>query len=176
MAILAGGNVAVPTGKTVGSTFQHLPLCSTSTRSGCVIAYSTFSKQPPSYSLFGQPGRGVSLLSGQKSSTGVQIACVNPVAYGARSSDLAPEFPSAVAVISGGPINTPWVTFPKLYRTGCRSADGTTWLQVSAHNKGVRPVVTETLGPTWGFHRDDINLALGDLVHDVAVAERAFAK
>ena len=26
-AIIAGGNVTVPTGKTVGATFQHLPLC-----------------------------------------------------------------------------------------------------------------------------------------------------
>ena len=41
-AIIAGGNVAVPTGADVGSTFHHLPLCTSSAEDGCVIAYSTF--------------------------------------------------------------------------------------------------------------------------------------
>jgi hypothetical protein len=27
-----------------------------------------------------------------------------------------------------------------------------------------RPSVSQTLGPTWGLHLDDINLALGNLV------------
>src|ERR1700678_3645576 len=41
-AIIAGGNVTVPTGKTMGVTFQHLFLCTSSHESGCVIAYSSF--------------------------------------------------------------------------------------------------------------------------------------
>jgi hypothetical protein len=27
-----------------------------------------------------------------------------------------------------------------------------------------RPSVTQTLGPTWGLHLDDVNLAIGNLV------------
>jgi hypothetical protein len=58
-----------------------------------------------------------------------------------------------------------------MYRTSCHAADGASWLQVNAYDRGARPVVTESLGPAWGFHRDDISLALGNLVQDVAVAE-----
>jgi hypothetical protein len=39
---------------------------------------------------------------------------------------------------------------------------------------GGRPLVTETLGPTWGYHLDDINLATGNLVADVRAQERAY--
>ncbi len=35
-------------------------------------------------------------------------------------------------------------------------------------------VVKAVLGPTWGLHLDDANLALGNLVSDVAAQERAF--
>ena len=37
-----------------------------------------------------------------------------------------------------------------------------------------RPTVTESLGPLWGYHLVDVNIALGNLVHDVAVEETAF--
>jgi hypothetical protein len=35
-------------------------------------------------------------------------------------------------------------------------------------------VVTEQLGPNWGYHVDDVNLALGNLVPDVAAAEASW--
>jgi hypothetical protein len=37
-----------------------------------------------------------------------------------------------------------------------------------------RPVVTEALGPNWGYHLDDINLATGNLVADVRTEEAAY--
>ncbi len=40
-AIIAGGDVEVPTGKTVGATFHNLPLCTTGTQVHCVIASNT---------------------------------------------------------------------------------------------------------------------------------------
>ena len=64
-AIIAGGNVAVPIGRDVGSTFKHLPLCTSTGQTSCVIAYSSFPELPPADSLFGRPGQGVSLQSGQ---------------------------------------------------------------------------------------------------------------
>jgi hypothetical protein len=36
-------------------------------------------------------------------------------------------------------------------------------------------VVAPTLGPTWGLHLDDVNLALGDLVKDVTTEETAYS-
>jgi hypothetical protein len=34
-----------------------------------------------------------------------------------------------------------------------------------------RPVANEIAGPTWGYHFQDINLPLGNLVNDVRTAE-----
>jgi hypothetical protein len=175
-AIIAGGNVAVPAGKLVGATFQHLPLCSAATETGCVVAYSTFPSQPPPDALFGRPGVGVSFLSGQTARAGLEVACVNPAALGGGPAGLAPYFPRAETSPSPPPIRTPWVTYPGLYTAGCEQGGGATWLEVQ-NRRGEgdrRPVVTESLGPTWGYHADDINLALGNLVQDVRLQEAAY--
>ncbi len=174
IAILAGGNVTVPVGATVGATFGYLPLCSATARAGCVIAYSSFPSQPPPDALFGRPGQGVSLQSGQTATSGVQVACVNPAAPGGGTTDLDPYFPGNTFPAGQPPITTPWVTYPALYSAACMSSGGASWLQVNTLTTGVRPVVTETLGPAWGFHAEDINLALGNLVSDVSAAEAAY--
>ncbi|MDA8357103.1 MAG: DUF3089 domain-containing protein [Actinomycetota bacterium] len=174
VAILVGGNVTVPVGKTVGATFHHLPLCTGATRSGCVIAYSSFPSKPPADSDFGRPGQGVSLQSGQRATRGVQVACVNPAALQGGSAGLEPYFPTAISSPTGPPVATPWVTYPGLYSASCRNAGGATWLQVDTLATDGRPVVTETLGPAWGYHLDDINLALGNLVDDVSAAESIY--
>ena len=166
-AILAGGNLQVPTGQTVGATFHHIPLCTSTSEAGCVIAYSTFGTQPPADALFGRPGTGVSLMSLQLTAAGQEVACVNPAAITGGTAGLSPYFPQSDAV--------PWVTYPRLYRASCERGDGATWLQVNTINAAgdTRPVVTASLGPTWGYHPDDINLALGNLVSDVAALEAA---
>ena len=174
VAILAGGNVTVPTGKTVGATFAHLPLCTASTQTGCVIAYSSFPSQPPQDSNFGRPGQGVSLQSGQTRTQGVEVACVNPASIGGGAATLDPYFPTATSTPPPPPVTTPWVTYPDLYSGSCERAGGATWLQVSTTTVGGRPVVTQSLGPTWGYHADDVNLALGNLISDVRTEEAAY--
>jgi hypothetical protein len=169
MAIVLGGNVTVPQGGVVGGSFAHIPLCTRLGQTGCVIAYSTFPGQPPAAALFGRPGRGVSLQSGQTATTGVQVACTNPAALGGGDADLHPYFLSATAEPTP-PVTTPWVTYPRLYAASCRSSGGATWLNVSTQGAG-RPAVSESAGPDWGYHADDVNLALGDLTSDVAAAE-----
>jgi hypothetical protein len=175
LTILAGGNVTVPTGKGVGGTFQHLPLCTSHGEDRCVIAYSSFPSEPPPGSLFGRPGQGVSLQSGQTAKAGLQVGCVNPAAIGGGVAALDPYFLTAESTPPPPIVTTPWVTYPGLYAASCRSAGGATWLQVDASDAAGRPLVSETLGPTWGYHRVDINLALGNLVDDVAAAESAYA-
>jgi hypothetical protein len=166
-AILAGGNLQVPTGKTVGATFKHIPLCTSTSIAGCAIAYSTFGSQPPADSLFGRPGSGVSLMSLQLTTAGQQVACVNPAAIGGGPADLSPYFPQSGSV--------PWVTYPQLYTASCEGANGATWLQVTTTKApgDTRPVVTASLGPTWGYHADDMNLVLGNLVTDTYALESA---
>ena len=182
-AIIAGGNVTVPTGKTVGATFQHLPLCASSDESGCVIAYSSFPSEPPPDANFGRPGQGISLNTGQTATTGVQVACVNPADVGGGGTaalktywPVAAPLPIPSMAPTGAAISTPWLYYPGQYTGTCESAGGATWLQVTdtAKKGDTRPVVTEIAGPTWGYHFQDINLGLGNLVVDVHNAEAAY--
>ncbi len=181
-AIIAGGNVVVPTGQTVGGTFQNIPLCSTTQLSGCVIAYSSFPSQPPADANFGIPGQGISLNSGQTATSGVQVACVNPAALGGGTADLETYWPlqTPLPIPSMAPpapaVTTPWLYYPKQYKATCESQDGASWLQVVpvGVTGDTRPVVDEIAGPTWGYHFQDINLTLGNLVADVHNAEVAY--
>jgi DUF3089 family protein len=169
-AIILGGNVTVPIGKTVGGSFRHVPACRSVRQVGCVVAYSSFDETPPAGSLFGRPGTGVSELSGSTAKAGLEVLCVNPADPGGTGA-LRPYFPSASTVAglgvqaAGAPhVSTPWVSYPGLYTAQCEDEDGASWLQVTAGPADGRPVVTESLGPTWGLHLVDVNIALGNLV------------
>jgi hypothetical protein len=168
-AILLGGNVTVPVGRDVGGDFQHIPVCRLNTQTGCVIAYSSFLDPPPANSLFGRSnaGLGAASAAGQK----LQVVCVNPAAPaggGALLQSYFPtlKFPGPLGAVSGAvpTAPTPWVAYPDRYRAQCTSANGATWLQITPVPGDPRPVVTQTLGPTWGLHLYDVNLAVGDLV------------
>jgi hypothetical protein len=175
-AILLGGNVQVPAGGVVGGTFRNIPTCGSASQTGCVIAYSTFGSTPPANALFGRAGRGVSLLSGQNASGSQQVACVNPVRFSPGVGRVQPFFRSVAARSSGVRVLTPWVTFPGLYTAQCEQSGGASWLQVTATPApgDPRPTVSATLGPSWGYHLDDVNLALGNLVADVGKEEAAY--
>jgi hypothetical protein len=175
VAILPGGNVTVPAGKPVGATFRHLAVCTSAGQAGCVIAYSSFPTQPPKNSLFGRPGQGVSLQSGQRATKGLRVACVNPAALGGGTAGLSPYFVALTAKPPPPPVTTPWVTYPGLYSATCTYRGGASWLNVRTLVRAGRPVVTQGQGPTWGYHADDINLALGNLVNDVRAAESTYA-
>ena len=90
VAVLVGGNLQVPSGKTVGATFTKVPLCTSGTETGCAIAFSSYPAQPPADSVFGRPGQGVSLQSGQTAKAGQQVACTNPAALSGGTAGLGP--------------------------------------------------------------------------------------
>jgi hypothetical protein len=178
-ALLMGGNVTVPTGQSVGGDFAHVPACRTNAQTGCVVAYSTFSSAPPANSFFGRVGTSISALSGLSptSAVGLEVLCTNPAALAGGTGPLIPYFPTKpfpgskfeYGATSKHTVRTAWVSYPNLYRTQCESSGGATWLQVTdiAGPKDTRPVVQQVLGPRWGLHLDDVNLALGDLVQIV---------
>ncbi|SRR5579862_2403792 len=191
VAVLVGGNLQVPDGKTVGATFTKVPLCTASTQTGCAIAFSSYPSQPPPDSEFGRPGQGVSLQSGQTATAGQQIACVNPAALAGGSGDLDPYLVTlsqtiADPVDSGRltkPVTTPWVSYPGLYSATCEQGGGATWLQVTslAGTSRTRPVVNDEkagplggTGPAWGYHGYEYWLTLGNLLHDIAGQEAAW--
>jgi hypothetical protein len=167
-AILLGGNVTVPIGKSVGGDFKHIPACHTNDQTGCVVAYSSFLDPPPANSLFGRVGQGVSLLSGQLPNPKLQVLCTNPAALGGGSGMLQPYF-------LGG-TTTPWLTYPDLYSAQCMSVGGATWLRVTPITTpgDTRPLVTQQLGPVWGLHLVDVNLSLGNFVSLVATQAKAY--
>jgi hypothetical protein len=172
-AIILGGNVEVPAGQLAGGTFKHIPACSRLGETGCVIAYSSFPSTPPADSLFGRPGQGVSLQSGQTARHGLQVVCVNPAALSGGAAPLGAVFPSLLQAAS-----TPWVSYPGLYTARCEQGDGASWLNVTKATGPAdhRPTVTEDLGPAYGYHVWDLGLAQDDLVSDVAAAEVSWTR
>ena len=68
------------------------------------------------------------------------------------------------------------MTYPGLYTAHCESSGGANWLQVDTTSipGDQRPVVSDTLGPTWGLHLYDVSLALGNLVDLVRQQSAAF--
>ena len=163
-AILLGGNVEVPIGKDVGGTFTKVAACRSATQVGCVVAYSSFVQPPPANSLFG-------LVPG---STTLQVLCTNPASLDANAT--APLVPYAHSKRFPGPLGpfvrpipevlTAWESQPNLYVAHCRYEFGRSWLDIGDVAGGLdgRQRVSQSLGPTWGLHLVDVNIALGNLV------------
>ena len=76
-AILLGTTIAVPRGKDVGGSFQHVPLCRASSQTGCVITYAWYRSTipPPPNTLFGKVA-----------DENMTAACTNPAALAAGAS------------------------------------------------------------------------------------------
>jgi hypothetical protein len=173
-AIILGGNVQVAKGRDVGGSFRHIPTCASAKETGCVIAYSSFASAPGRNALVGQPGQGVSIQSGQTTRRGQQVVCVNPATLSSKAGDLVPMYPTVVHEIPG--VVTPWSAFPQLYTAQCMQHGGAGWLQVRRIlpvTSDFRPSVSNA-GPMWGYHVDDMNLALGNLLLDVAYEEDSY--
>jgi predicted small lipoprotein YifL len=170
-ALLMGGNVTVPIGKSVGGDFSNIPACASRTQTGCVVAYSSFATTPPADALFGRIATALTI--GEKSSTvSLQILCVNPAAPGGGTAALQPYLPTTgLEAILGAAAPkltapTPFVTYPNQYSAHCVTSGGATWLQVdkTAGKVDLRSYVANVQSATWGLHLIDVNIALGDLV------------
>jgi hypothetical protein len=170
-AMLLGGNVTVAAGRDADGDFQNIRACRRRDQTGCVVAYSTFDQPPPPNSLFGRVGGGGSARTGE--GTGLEVLCVNPAAPGGGSGALdtyrrTTVLPGPIGAIAGQPPSapTPWVRYPRLYTAKCESANGATWLQVTDNGGPTdqRLRFQRVLGPTWGLHLADVNVALGNLV------------
>jgi hypothetical protein len=161
-ALLLGGNLKVPPGRDVGGDLQNIPLCRTSTQHGCVVAYNSYDQTPPADALFGRPDLARHLVA----------ACTNPAALAGGSAVLHPELPTphlspgSPAAPGTAAYLTGFVTFPGYAWAQCRTHDGAAWLEISLRRipRDTRPQLPLTLGPSWGLHLVDVNVALDDLV------------
>ena len=106
------------------------------------------------------------------------MVCVNPVNFSSAKAPLLPYFLSVTSSVPGVKVTTPWVSYPGLYTAQCQSVGGATSLQVipTGIPGDPRPKVSASLGPVWGYHLVDVNLALGNLVRDVAREEAAYRR
>ncbi len=207
-ADLTGGQVTVPVGKDVGGDFQHVPACHAAWQTECVVAYSSFLKEPPEESYL---GRVASPYFKTEPNSSLEILCVNPAAlfggdrfghsegdalggshgdhsmssHGDQSGLLLPyqstsPFPGILGSYWQVPkALTPWVSTPGQYSAQCKHANGASWLQLSelpytGPAPDPRLQIAETLGPLWGTHLVNVNIALGNLVDLTAVQSWAY--
>jgi hypothetical protein len=183
-AILLGTTIAVPRGKDVGGTFQHVPLCHSESQTGCVITYASFRSTvpPPADTLFGRVA-----------DPNMVAACTNPAALGGISAKLHAYLSSEGRTITGAtkprpwivperPINTQWVSVPGLLTARCASNENATYLEITVHGNPSGPRANDIVGDlgangqvlaNWGLHLVDVNLAMGDLVNIVGKQAKA---
>jgi hypothetical protein len=161
-AILLGGNVGVPDGKVEGGDFTSVPGCTQAAQTGCVVAYSSFATTPPADSLFGRSGV-----------TGQHILCVDPTQLLGEHGRLHPLLPSSRLIGSALPgdvvpgsqdVTTGFAGYPDTLTARCSTAAGASVLHVSGGVADHPVAQLQQLGPAWGLHVADVNLALGDLV------------
>jgi hypothetical protein len=169
-ALLLGGNVTVRKGSSVGGDFVHIPACTSSYQTGCVVAYSSFTAKPPENSQFGRTtsDAGVQLLAPHNLSPTIRIMCVNPALLAGGTGVLDPYIPALVLAFlpagSAPTVRTPWVSFPGAYSAHCTSSGNATWLQVMQIGAGRKPLLSQLQDPALGLHILDVNIALGNLV------------
>ena len=155
-AILLGGDVQVDS----SNRFAGFPACSSSTQTGCIVAYSSWDRTPPPNASF------------ESAASGKHVLCVNPAAPG--SSAGAPVTPLFTLVEVSGIITklfkpipkTVWVSFPNMYTAQCVQQGRQAWLLIKRipHPGDTRQTVSEIQGPQRGLHPADVNIALTELV------------
>lgn len=184
-AILPGTTIPVPRGKDVGGGFQHVPVCHSSSQTGCVIVYATFRSTipPPANTRFGKV-----------SDPNMVAACANPAALGGGSGELhaylARDGRSIVGttppkpwVTPEQPIETPWVSVPGMLTARCTSNENAAYLEVTVHADASSPRTNDIVGDLgangqiaadWGLHLIDVNVAMGNLVDIVGSQSKAW--
>ena len=157
-ALLLGGDVTAPTAG--GVTSAGLPACETPGQTGCLVAYSAYAATPPADALFGrtsEPGR--------------QVVCTDPSLLAGGDGALRPYLPTAALAPGLGAgttgVTTGFAAYPGQLRGQCRSDAGASYLRVALAPGARLAVPPQRLGPRWGLHDADVNVALGDLVEVV---------
>lgn len=186
-ALLLGTNIAVPQGKDVGGSFQHVPLCRSATQLGCVISYVTFRNDvpPPANTRFGRVP-----------TEGMTAACVNPAALKGGKAELHAYLSSGFNGVStssaqpkpwvaGAKIETPFVSLPGLLTGECVSTETGSYLSVTTNANPADPRTDEISGDVvangqvmkdWGLHLIDAHVAMGNLIDVVAQQSKAYLK
>lgn len=172
-AYLAGTNVAVPPGGKVGGDLQVMPLCTSKTDIGCVVAWVTFraDSPPPANSRFGKvPTEG--MVAACVSATALLGNATNDAILGAKGAGFG-STPMGPWTKDGAPVTTPFVAVPGLLTSKCVSQDGFSYLAVTVNGNPADPRTDTIVGDVvvggailkdWGLHLIDMPAEMGDLV------------
>ncbi|MGZ6267417.1 MAG: DUF3089 domain-containing protein [Candidatus Limnocylindrales bacterium] len=177
-AFLMGGSATVAPGKTTGGAFANIPTCSSTTETGCVFGYSSWSETPTADAFFGRAATAAAML--RRPQSGEQIMCVNPAAPGGKGTYLLPliassDLPRLTATPPSPLPTTTFVSYPDAYSAECKSSDTDAWLETTRLDaNGAAPVLVGTEGPSWGLHDFDVSLPLGNLIELVRTESAAF--
>ncbi|HEY2459421.1 MAG TPA: DUF3089 domain-containing protein [Candidatus Acidoferrum sp.] len=185
-ALLLGASVQVPRGKTVGGSFQHMPLCESAAQTGCIVTYSSFrSNVPPT---------GDSAI-GMAHPEGTVVACTNPAALGGGSGELRAYLSAHGTILTEAsarpgpwvtpevPIDTPFVSVPGMLTAECVSNDNGAYLAVTVHSQPTDARAKDIAGDVvvngqvlkdWGLHLIDVNEAMGNLIELVREQNKAY--
>jgi hypothetical protein len=170
VALLIGGSVAVPPGEVVGGTFENLPLCTSDTETGCVIAFRTYAEGYPPTANSNTP-----------SDPSLSMACTNPAALGGGPALLSGTyFPKVLnqAIFQVAPppdVPTAFALLEDFYSGECvLDSTGSSYLEIRV-TPGVGDLRTNAipfdhvvLAPSFlGTHVLDYNFALEDLLAQV---------
>jgi hypothetical protein len=172
LAMPIGWPVEVLPGKTVGGTFDTLPICTEHGQTGCVVAYRSY-----------EAGRAAT--SGRATPhEGRESACVEPsvLAHGThvmtRSFFPVPGWYGmpgwALSLEGEGEVRTPFVMVRGVYEGRCVSrGDGFRYMAVQLREgPGIAPTPMDL--KTWwlhgqlGYHLFDMHLEAGDLMDLIA--------
>ncbi|WP_077040555.1 DUF3089 domain-containing protein [Rhodococcus sp. MTM3W5.2] len=161
-ALLLGGDVLVRKGATAGGDFDSVPACTEPGQTGCVIAYSAFSRTPPPDTRYGLSPRNTG-TSGTRANLPVgpeyEVLCTNPASL--HDNADAP----IRGVVAGRPVDA--------YSARCTDGDGPHVLMVEGRGAALLPALpTEN----WGLHLLDVNIAQRDLVDLVGAQSAVYTR
>lgn len=139
-AVLTGptGTVQVPEGERIGGSFANVPLCSSASDTGCVIAFDANYPEP-----------GVFLGVGAQVTPPMTRGCVNPASfddslatlaafvYPRSSWTLAPTFPNRV--------QTEWVRYSGIYTGRCSEENHTLEIELAVDYEGDVPMTPKEI-------------------------------
>jgi hypothetical protein len=184
-ATLMGMTLAVPNGKDVGGSFQHIPLCKSASQTGCVITFASFRSTvpPPANTLFGHVAQA-----------DMVAACTNPASLAGGSGELRAYFTTTGRTIVGQapprlwvtperPVDTPYVSVPGLLTAECAANENATYLKITVNGNPADPRTDDITGDlavgsqiqaNWGLHLVDVNLTIGNLLEIVGQQSKAY--
>ncbi|MFQ6398530.1 DUF3089 domain-containing protein [Nocardia sp. KC 131] len=161
-ALLLGGDVLVRKGATVGGDFASVPACADPGQTGCVVAFSTYSRTPPPNTRFGLPPQfpDASAVRGTLPfGPEYEVLCTNPASL--RDNLAVPIHGIVAGIAVDG------------FRGRCTVGDGPHVLMVEGQGATLLPALPNE---TWGLHNFDVNLAQRDLVDLVGTQSAAYER